>query len=56
MKIKHTEDYRALRSAEYPPIADFADAMYWIARGDDAPMKRYFAAVEAVKQKFPKSN
>ena len=56
MKIVHTEDYAALRKAEYPSAAELADALYWQSKGDDKPMQAYLARCEAVKAKFPKSN
>ena len=54
MKIKHTADYQALRRASYPPIADFADALYWFERGHPEHLRAYYAAVEAVKARYPK--
>lgn len=54
MKIVHTEDYRVLRAAEYPPQTDFIDASYWQERGDDTKMQAYFDACHAVKLKYPK--
>lgn len=47
-------DYQRQRRPEYPPITDLADALYWQAQGDDSKMTAYLAAVEAVKQKYPK--
>jgi hypothetical protein len=32
--IQHTEDYAALRATAYPPLADFADAMYHVLGGE----------------------
>jgi hypothetical protein len=52
--IQHTEDYAALRATAYPPLADFADAMYWAAKGDTTKLEAYHARVEAIKQRFPK--
>jgi hypothetical protein len=46
--------YQRNREPEYPPVADLADALYWQAKGDDSKMTAYLAAVEAVKQKYPK--
>lgn len=43
-----------LRRAAYPPLTDFADAMYWQAQGDNSKMTAYIAACEAVKLKYPK--
>jgi hypothetical protein len=42
------------RLAEYPPIVDLADAIYWSSRGDNSKMEMYLSAVEAVKLKYPK--
>lgn len=44
-----------LRKGEYPPLVDFADAMYWASKGDNTKLDNYYAACEAVKQKYPKS-
>jgi hypothetical protein len=46
--------YQRLRKSEYPPLADLADAMYWQSQGDDSKMQAYLAAVQAVKDKYPK--
>lgn len=46
--------YKLLRVEEYPPLADLADALYWQAQGDESKMTAYLAAVDAVKQKYPK--
>ena len=42
------------RKGEYPPLEDFADAMYWNSKGDDTKLTAYYAACEAVKTKYPK--
>ena len=42
------------RKAEYPPLEDFADAMYWNSKVDDTKLTAYYAACEAVKTKYPK--
>jgi hypothetical protein len=55
MKITHTEDVAALRRAQYPPLSDLADALYWQAQGDESKMAAYLAAVQAVKDRFPKA-
>lgn len=47
-------EYQRLRKAEYPPLADFADAAYWQSQGDDSKMTAYLAAIAAVKSKYPK--
>lgn len=54
MKIKHSSDYRERRRAEYPPLADFADAIYWAERGEPGRLQEYFEAIDQVKQKYPK--
>jgi hypothetical protein len=46
--------YQRQRQPEYPPLADLADALYWQSQGDESKMTAYIAAVEAVKQKYPK--
>ncbi len=46
--------YQQLRVQEYPPLSEFADAMYWQSQGDDSKMTAYLAACEAVKQKYTK--
>lgn len=43
--------YQALRSAEYPPMADYIDG---IVKGDQAQMQAYIDACLAVKAKYPK--
>ena len=48
------KEYQRLRQPEYPPLSDLADALYWQAQGDDSKMATYLAAVDAVKQKYPK--
>lgn len=47
-------EYQRLRAAEYPPLTDLADAIYWQQQGDDSKMTAYVAACEAVKAKYPK--
>jgi hypothetical protein len=46
--------YQTVRAPEYPPLSEFADAMFWQSQGDDSKMTAYLAACEAVKQKYPK--
>lgn len=46
--------YKDQRSLEYPPLTDLADAMYWSSQGDNTKLEAYYAACEAVKQKYPK--
>jgi hypothetical protein len=46
--------YREKRAAEYPSLADFADAYYWMQKGQTNLMDEYVAKCDAVKNKFPK--
>jgi hypothetical protein len=43
--------YQQLRSAAYPPITDYLDA---IVKGDKAQVKAYIDACLAVKVEYPK--
>jgi hypothetical protein len=45
------EAYIAKRQAEYPPAADYLDA---VVKGDQAQIDAYIAACQAVKTKYPK--
>lgn len=51
---QENELYKEQRAAEYPPLTDLADAVYWQEKGDTSKMAAYVAAVEAIKQKYPK--
>lgn len=53
-ELFNNTEYQRRRQPEYPPLADLADALYWQAQGDESKMTAYLAAVEAVKQKYPK--
>jgi hypothetical protein len=46
--------YQVERKHQYPPLSDFADAMYWASKGDQAKLDAYYAACEAVKIAHPK--
>jgi len=50
---KYIDDhaYIAKRQAEYPPAADYLDA---VVKGDQAQIDAYIAACQAVKTKYPK--
>lgn len=50
-RIRIEQDYRKLRRAEYPPLADFADAT---VKGDNAALEEYRQRCLTVKAKFPK--
>ena len=47
--------YIAKRQAEYPSLADFADAYYWAQNGDNTKMTAYIEKCDGVKSKYPKS-
>lgn len=51
---KPAPDWRALRARAYPPLAELADALYWQAQGNPAPMADWLARCSAVKQAYPK--
>jgi chlorite dismutase len=46
--------YKEDRRYLYPPLTDFADAMYWNSKGDSTKLKAYYAACEKVKTDNPK--
>ena len=47
-------NYKADRQFLYPPLQDFADAMYWNSKGDSSLLTAYYAACEKVKTDHPK--
>jgi hypothetical protein len=47
--------YQIERRHNYPPLSEFADAMYWASKGDQTKLDAYYAACEAVKIAYPKS-
>lgn len=49
-KVKYKDDRQPL----YPPLEDFADAMYWSSKGDSTKLEAYYAACEKVKTDNPK--
>ena len=49
-KVKYKDDRQPL----YPPLEDFADAMYWNSKGDSTKLEAYYAACEKVKTDYPK--
>lgn len=55
LKIKHREDYRKLRRAAYPSVADQMD-MLWQAMntGQIAKIEPFYSKIKAVKDRFPK--
>ena len=46
--------YQFKRKYLYPPLRDFADAMYWNSKGDSTKLEAYYAACEKVKTDNPK--
>ena len=48
------KEYQRKRAKEYPSLADFADAYYWMQKGQTDLMDEYVAKCDAVKNKFPK--
>ena len=46
-----TRTYAEKRAAEYPPVADYMDA---VVKGDEAQKQAYIDACLAVKAKYPK--
>jgi phage terminase large subunit-like protein len=44
-------EYQRKRQAEYPPMADYLDA---VVKGDDAQKQKYIDDCKAVKEKYPK--
>ena len=49
-KVKYKDDRQPL----YPPLEDFADAMYWNSKGDSTKLEAYYTACEKVKTDNPK--
>jgi tRNA A37 N6-isopentenylltransferase MiaA len=45
------KEYQRQRAVEYPPMADYLDA---VVKGDQAQIDAYVAACLAVKAKYPK--
>ena len=51
---KDANGYKDDRKVLYPPLTDFADAMYWNSKGDSTKLEAYYAACEKVKTDNPK--
>jgi hypothetical protein len=47
-------EYQRFRKQQYPSWEVLADAIYWQSQGDNTKMDAYIAAVEAVKEAYPK--
>ena len=41
------------RVAEYPPITELGDALYWKEQGDDSKYEKYIQKCDEVKKKYP---
>lgn len=50
-EIEAEISYATKRKSEYPPVADYLDA---IVKGDQEQINAYIAACQAVKTKYPK--
>ena len=48
-------NYQKERKFLYPPLEEFADAMYWNSKGDSSKLTAYYTACEKVKTDNPKS-
>lgn len=48
-------EYQRLRKLEYPSMDILADALFWQQQGDNSKMDAYLAAVQEVKNKYPKA-
>tara|TARA_Y100001972_G_C7445230_1_gene228267 strand:- start:50 stop:346 length:297 start_codon:yes stop_codon:yes gene_type:complete len=46
--------YQFDRELKYPPLQEFADAMYWNSKGDSSKLTAYYEACEKVKTDYPK--
>tara|TARA_B100000700_G_scaffold201891_1_gene222036 strand:- start:268 stop:573 length:306 start_codon:yes stop_codon:yes gene_type:complete len=53
-RLTSLESYQKPRRDTYPPLTDFADAMYWNSKGDSSKLTAYYAACEKVKSDNPK--
>jgi hypothetical protein len=55
LKLKHTEDYRKLRRAEYPALAEQLDALWHgMNNGKLKKVEPFYSMIKSVKDKFPK--
>ena len=52
--LAESQRHQIERKHHYPPLSDFADAMYWASKGDSTKLDAYYAACEAVKKAYPK--
>ena len=50
------QEYVRKRVGQYPPLQDFADAMYWNSKGDSTKLEAYYGACEKVKTDNPKTS
>lgn len=55
MLIEHIEDYRKLRSAEYPALGDQLDALWHAMDAGQLPkIEPLYSDIKAVKDKYRK--
>lgn len=54
LDLPENYDYATKRASEYPPIADYVDALWHEREGDSQFIESYWQRVEAVKAKYPK--
>lgn len=52
--LRDEATYVEKRAREYPPLEEFADAFYWLQKGNPALMNAYIAKCDAVKASHPK--
>ena len=52
--IEDSNAYAKNREPLYPSLADFADAYYWLQKGDDSLMISYISNCDKVKSDNPK--
>lgn len=47
--------YADLRAADYPPVGDQLDALYWARQGNPAQLQAIDAEIQSVKSTYPKT-
>ena len=51
---RNDQPYKDKRKSEYPDLNQFADAFYWLQKGDNSKMTQWIADCDAVKALYPK--
>lgn len=46
--------YIKTRSYAYPPLSEFADAFYWMQKGDSSKMEQWVSKCDNIKAMIPK--